>query len=69
MQAQIKMVKPSYLLRVFCLALHTGLILLHLVLLAVWATHLEHKIIFSAELQTKIAEVTKAAMTGFATVI
>ncbi|KAJ7654869.1 hypothetical protein B0H14DRAFT_1126242 [Mycena olivaceomarginata] len=56
------------MLQTLCLALHTGLILLHLVLMVIWATCLEHRIIFSAELQTKISEVTKAAMTGFATI-
>jgi hypothetical protein len=66
---QIKKAKPTYMLRRLCLALHAGLILLHLMLLVVWAMRLEHKMIFSAEFQTKVSEATKAAMTGFATVI
>jgi hypothetical protein len=69
MQPQIKKAKPTYMLRLLCLALHTGLILLHLGLLIIWATRLEHKMVFSAELQTKLSEVTKATMTVFATVI
>ncbi|KAJ7925476.1 hypothetical protein B0H13DRAFT_1863125 [Mycena leptocephala] len=67
LKPQIKKAKPSYMLRVLCLALHTGLILFHLGLLVVWATRLEHKMVFSAELQKKISEATKTAMMGFAT--
>jgi hypothetical protein len=57
------------MLRVLCLALHAGLILLHLFLLVVWAMRLEHKMIFSAVLQTKISELTKAIMTTFGAVM
>ncbi|KAJ7347791.1 hypothetical protein DFH08DRAFT_698808 [Mycena albidolilacea] len=55
-------------MRVLCVVLHAGLIVLHLFLLVVWATHLEHKMVFSALLQKKISTITKATMTMVATI-
>ncbi|KAJ7897553.1 hypothetical protein B0H14DRAFT_2494623 [Mycena olivaceomarginata] len=60
--------KSRYTMRLLCFALHTGLMLLHVLLLVIWTTRLEHRMIFPLELQTYISEVTKVTMTGFATI-
>ncbi|KAF7363028.1 hypothetical protein MVEN_00654600 [Mycena venus] len=51
-------------LGILCLVLHSGLVLLHLVLLIIGARRIEHNLVFSIENQAKISFLVTALSTG-----
>ncbi|KAJ7917710.1 hypothetical protein B0H13DRAFT_1481338, partial [Mycena leptocephala] len=52
-------------LRVLCLMLHLGLISLHLILLGIWVVHLEHKIVFPLDMQSRVSLALTLLTTSF----
>ncbi|KAF8156407.1 hypothetical protein K438DRAFT_2026302 [Mycena galopus ATCC 62051] len=60
--------KSSRVLRPLSLVLHCGLVGTHLILLAIWWTGLENRLIFPAEEQTLLSFLITAIVTGFGTV-
>ncbi|KAF8214817.1 hypothetical protein K438DRAFT_2138348 [Mycena galopus ATCC 62051] len=51
-------------LRILCLVLHGGLVLLHLVLLIIGAKRMEHNLVFSTEHQAEISFLVTTLVTG-----
>ncbi|KAJ6617300.1 hypothetical protein B0H10DRAFT_1878452, partial [Mycena sp. CBHHK59/15] len=61
-------VMHHHMLRLICLVSHLTLILLHFMLVGVWAApHLEHKIVFSVDLQSTVSLAVTAITTTFGT--